>query len=214
MKKNNVKTWKKIVTAAMLTLLTLAFAGCDDTAEESDTAEVVTTTTTVTTEVTTAAEITTTTTAKTTVASSSEETTAETAATAITEETEKAQTAAPQAEPLVEKQKTTTAKPAQQTPVKTTAAPKGHYETVHHEAVTEQVWVEDSPATTKKIFQCSCGAQFFSSEDYFSHVDSIDFSELDKHYNYQFWNEDIPAQGHYETRIVKAAYDEQIWVQD
>lgn len=211
MKNNNVKTWKKLVTAVMLAVLTLAFSGCDNT-EESSTAEVVTTTTTAATETTTTTRMTTTN-AKTTV-TSSETTASETTTTVTTAEAEKAQTTAPLAEPLVEKPKTTTAKPVQQSPAQTTAAPKGHYETVHHEAVTEQVWVEDSPATEKKIFQCSCGAQFFSSEDYFSHVDSIDFSELDKHYNYQFWYEDIPSQGHYETKIIKAAYDEQVWVQD
>lgn len=212
MKKSNVKTWKKLVTAAMLTFLTLAFSGCDNT-EESSTAEVVTTTTTAATETTTTRTTTTTTTAKTTV-TSSETTASETAAMVTTAEAEKPQTAAPQAEPLVEKPKTTTAKPTQQIPAKTTAAPKGHYETVHHEAVTEQVWVEDSPATEKMVVQCRCGLRFSSIGEYDSHSDSVSFEEFDNHCSYQFWYEDIPTQGHYETKIIKAAYDEQVWVQD
>lgn len=215
MKKNNVKTWKKLVTAAMLTLLTLAFAGCDN-AEESSTAEVVTTTTTAATETETTTTTATTTTAKTTV-TSSETTASETAATVTTAEAEKPQTAAPQAEPLVEKPKTTTAKPTQQIPAKTTAAPKGHYETVHHEAVTEQVWVEDSPATTKTVFECYCGAQFDSYESYCAHSEqylNASDDEWELHSAYHFWDEYITAQGHYETKIIKAAYDEQVWVQD
>lgn len=210
MKKNNVKTWKKLVTAAMLTLLTLAFAGCDN-AEESSTAEVVTTTTTAATETTTTTA--TTTTAKTTV-TSSETTASETAATVTTAEAEKPQTAAPQAEPLVEKPKTTTAKPTQQIPAKTTAAPKGHYETVHHEAVTEQVWVEDSPATTKWIYECYCGQKFNSVDEYIAHDKAMGVNGDDSHYGYHFWEETVPATGHYETKIIKAAYDEQVWVQD
>lgn len=212
MKTNKNKIWKTGVIAGMLAALVLAFSACGSEPEDSSTAEVkTTTTTTVTTKATTTVE-TTTTTAKTTTETSEITTTAETTAAETKREPEK-NTAA--AEPMVEKPRATTAKPAQPTPTKkTTAAPKGHYETIHHEAVTQQVWVEDSPAGEKKIFQCRCGLRLNSFDEYVAH----DGAALDKgdntHYSYEFWYEETPAQGHYETQIVKAAYDEQVWVQD
>lgn len=215
MKTNKNKIWKTGVIAGMLAALVLAFSACGSEPEESSTAEAkATTTTTVTTEATTTTSETTTTTEKTTT-ETSESTTAETTTTAATAEAKKEpekNTAA--AEPMVEKPRATTAKPAQPTPTKkTTAAPKGHYETIHHEAVTQQVWVEDSPAGEKKIFQCRCGLRLNSYNEYVAHSDAL-LDDYNEHCTYEFWYEDTPAQGHYETQIVKAAYDEQVWVQD
>ena len=212
MKTNKNKIWKTGVIAGMLAMLVLAFSACGSEPEDSSTAEVKTTTTiTVTTEATTTTVETTTTTAKTTTETSEITTTAEATAAETKREPEK-NTAA--AEPMVEKPRATTAKPAQPTPTKkTTAAPKGHYETIHHEAVTQQVWVEDSPAGEKKIFQCRCGLRLNSYNEYVAHIDAL-LDDYNEHCTYEFWYEDTPAQGHYETQIVKAAYDEQVWVQD
>ena len=216
MKNNKRKVWKTGVIAGMLAMLVLAFSACGSEPEESSTAEAkATTTTTVTTEATTTTTETTTITQKTTT-ETSESTTAEATTTAATAETKREpekNTAA--AEPMVEKPRATTAKPAQPTPTKkTTAASKGHYETIHHEAVTQQVWVEDSPAGEKKIFQCRCGLRLNSFDEYVAHDGAALDKGDDTHYSYEFWYEETPAQGHYETQIVKAAYDEQVWVQD
>ena len=217
MKNNKRKVWKTGVIAGMLAMLVLAFSACGSEPEDSSTAEAkATTTTTVTTEATTITTETTTTTEKTTT-ETSESTTAETTTTAATAEAKKEpekDTAV--AEPVVDKPKATTAKPASPTPVKktTTTAPKGHYETIHHEAVTQQVWVEDSPAGEKTIFQCRCGAKFNSYNEYVAHDDAALEKGDDTHYRYEFWYEEVPAQGHYETQVIQAAYDEQVWVQD
>lgn len=80
--------------------------------------------------------------------------------------------------------------------------------------MTQQVWVEDSPAGEKKIFQCRCGLRLNSFDEYVAHDGAALDKGDDTHYSYEFWYEETPAQGHYETQIVKAAYDEQVWVQD
>ena len=217
MKNNKRKVWKTGMIAGMLTMLVLAYSACGSEPEESSTAEAkATTTTTVTTEATTTTTKTTTTTEKTTT-ETSESTTAETATTAATAEAKKEpEKGTAVAEPVVDKPKATTAKPASPTPAKktTAAAPKGHFETIHHEAVTQQVWVEDSPAGEKKIFQCRCGLRLNSFDEYVAHDGAALDKGDDTHYSYEFWYEETPAQGHYETQIVKAAYDEQVWVQD
>lgn len=215
MKTNKNKIWKTGVIAGMLAALVLAFSACGSEPEDSSTAEVKTTTTiTVTTEATTTTVETTTTTAKTTTETSEITTTAETTAATAAETKREPEKNTAAAEPMVEKPRATTAKPAQPTPTKkTTAAPKGHYETIHHEAVTQQVWVEDSPAGEKKIFQCRCGLRLNSFDEYVAHSDAL-LDDYNEHCTYEFWYEDTPAQGHYETQIVKAAYDEQVWVQD
>lgn len=215
MKTNKNKIWKTGVIAGMLAMLVLAFSACGSEPEDSSTAEVKTTTTiTVTTEATTTTVETTTTTAKTTTETSEITTTAETTAATAAETKREPEKNTAAAEPMVEKPRATTAKPAQPTPTKkTTAAPKGHYETIHHEAVTQQVWVEDSPAGEKKIFQCRCGLRLNSFDEYVAHSSTL-LDNYNEHCTYEFWYEDTPAQGHYETQIVKAAYDEQVWVQD
>ena len=216
MKTNKNKIWKTGVIAGMLAALVLAFSACGSEPEESSTAEAkATTTTTVTTEATTTTTETTTTTKKTTT-ETSESTTAEATTTAATAEAKKEpEKGTAVAEPVVDKPKATTAKPASPTPVKktTAAAPKGHYETIHHEAVTQQVWVEDSPAGEKTIFQCRCGLRLNSFDEYVAHSSTL-LDNYNEHCTYEFWYEEVPAQGHYETQVIQAAYDEQVWVQD
>lgn len=216
MKNNKRKVWKTGMIAGMLTMLVLAFSACGSEPEESSTAEAkATTTTTVTTEATTTTTETTTTTKKTTT-ETSESTTAEATTTAATAEAKKEpEKGTAVAEPVVDKPKATTAKPASPTPVKktTAAAPKGHYETIHHEAVTQQVWVEDSPAGEKTIFQCRCGLRLNSFDEYVAHSSTL-LDNYNEHCTYEFWYEEVPAQGHYETQVIQAAYDEQVWVQD
>ena len=216
MKTNKNKIWKTGVIAGMLAALVLAFSACGSEPEESSTAEAkATTTTTVTTEATTPTTDTTTTTEKTTT-ETSESTTAETTTTAATAEAKKEpEKGTAVAEPVVDKPKATTAKPASPTPVKkTTAAPKGHYKTIHHEAVTQQVWVEDSPAGEKEVIECRCGLRLKSFDDWCSHDKTLSMNGDDNHYSYRVYYEDTPAQGHYETQVIQAAYDEQVWVQD
>ena len=217
MKNNKRKVWKTGMIAGMLTMLVLAFSACGSEPEESSTAEAkATTTTTVTTEATTTTTKTTTTTEKTTT-ETSESTTAETATTAATAEAKKEpEKGTAVAEPVVDKPKATTAKPASPTPAKktTAAAPKGHYETIHHEAVTQKVWVEDSPAGEKEVIECRCGVKFNSYNEYVAHDDAAFDKGDDTHYSYRVYYEDTPAQGHYETQVIQAAYDEQVWVQD
>lgn len=216
MKTNKNKIWKTGVIAGMLAMLVLAFSACGSEPEESSTAEAkATTTTTVTTEATTTTTETTTTTKKTTT-ETSESTTAEATTTAATAEAKKEpEKGTAVAEPVVDNPKATTAKPASPTPVKktTAAAPKGHYETIHHEAVTQQVWVEDSPAGEKTIFQCRCGLRLNSFDEYVAHSSTL-LDNYNEHCTYEFWYEEVPAQGHYETQVIQAAYDEQVWVQD
>ena len=216
MKTNKNKIWKTGVIAGMLTALVLAFSACGSEPEDSSTAEAkATTTTTVTTEATTTTTETTTTTKKTTT-ETSESTTAEATTTAATAEAKKEpEKGTAVAEPVVDKPKATTAKPASPTPVKkTTAAPKGHYKTIHHEAVTQQVWVEDSPAGEKEVIECRCGLRLKSFDDWCSHDKTLSMNGDDNHYSYRVYYEDTPAQGHYETQVIQAAYDEQVWVQD
>ena len=216
MKNNKRKVWKTGVIAGMLAMLVLAFSACGSEPEDNSTAEArATTTTTVTTEATTITTETTTTTEKTTT-ETSESTTAEATTTASTAEAKKEpEKGTAVAEPVVDKPKATTAKPASPTPAKkTTAAPKGHYETIHHEAVTQQVWVEDSPAGEKEVIECRCGVKFNSYNEYVAHDDAAFDKGDDTHYSYRVYYEDTPAQGHYETQVIQAAYDEQVWVQD
>lgn len=215
MKNNKRKVWKTGVIAGMLAMLVLAFSACGSEPEESSTAEAkATTTTTVTTEVTTTTTKTTTTTEKTTT-ETSESTTAETTTASTAEAKKEPEKGTAVAEPVVDKPKATTAKPASPTPAKkTTAAPKGHYETIHHEAVTQQVWVEDSPAGEKEVIECRCGLRLKSFDDWCSHDKTLSMNGDDNHYSYRVYYEDTPAQGHYETQVIQAAYDEQVWVQD
>lgn len=215
MKNNKRKVWKTGVIAGMLAMLVLAFSACGSEPEESSTAEAkATTTTTVTTEVTTTTTKTTTTTEKTTT-ETSESTTAETTTASTAEAKKEPEKGTAVAEPVVDKPKATTAKPASPTPAKkTTAAPKGHYETIHHEAVTQQVWVEDSPAGEKEVIECRCGLRLKSFDDWCSHDTQAYLNGDDTHYSYRVYYEDTPAQGHYETQVIQAAYDEQVWVQD
>lgn len=224
---------KSVWIIAALAMLTLGFTACGgEKTTENDTADPKVTTTTsvsvVTEESATTTEkasATTKTVTTTTVSATKESvTTAATTAKPADAAQEKTPTVQPTShqeetvdhtpKPTV---KTTTAKPTPKPTVKTTAAPKGHYETIHHDAVTQQVWVEDAPAATKTIYECYCGKQFDSSEERTNHakqyIGSSD-EEWELHSGYHFWYENVPAQGHYETKVIQEAYDEQIWVWD
>ncbi len=81
-------------------------------------------------------------------------------------------------------------------------------------AVTEQVWVEDSPAEVHYKIVCRCGKEFNNYDEYVIHDDTALDNGDDTHYSYQNIPYETPAQGHYETKVIQAAYDEQVWVQD
>ena len=233
--------WKIAVLAAIAAVICLAAAACGNaatkevsepisTAATTEIAEVTAETTESTAETTeTTSSVTTTTTKATT-----SKTTADPKTTA-TKSTKTAKAAEPAAEKktaAAPKQNTsapkkTTAKP-QQTPVKTTAAKKGHYETVHHDAVIEDVWVVDIPAGSQidpdlnckmhTVYECYCGQRFSSYDEYDAHSDyySIGTSEeiFKQHCGYWFWYVSDEDYGHYEKDIVKNEYDEQVWVED
>lgn len=98
--------------------------------------------------------------------------------------------------------------------------------TVHHEAVTEQVKVIDQPATegwleqgsSYGVYVCSCGAKFPDSTSLIAHskpfiLDSIPghgSSRTETVYNDPIWHEGTPEVSHYETRVVRDAWDETI----
>lgn len=222
--------WKIAVLAAIAAVICLAAAACGNaatkevsepisTAATTEIAEVTAETTESTAETTeTTSSVTTTTTKATT-----SKTTADPKTTA-TKSTKTAKAAEPAAEKktaAAPKQNTsapkkTTAKP-QQTPVKTTAAKKGHYETVHHDAVTEQVWVVDTASSEQEVLECYCGVRWYG-DDAFDKWNAHDTEAYlngdDSHGGYRVWYETISEQGHYETKVVQSAYDEQVWVQD
>lgn len=105
-------------------------------------------------------------------------------------------------------------------------------EVVHHDAVTEQVWVVDEAAwdetvnktETKEVskYECRCGQVFNTEDDWWSHVMSFDFEEGAT--NHSGWTSVTVTEevvvgtetihhdevGHYETRTVTEAYDETV----
>ena len=107
-------------------------------------------------------------------------------------------------------------------------------ETVHHDAVTEQVWVVDEPAWDETVdkteekqvqkYQCRCGEIFDSGDAWDAHWASFDWeTAADYHdgwtsvYVYEtvvVGTETIHHDevGHYETKTVTEAYDEEVVV--
>lgn len=94
-------------------------------------------------------------------------------------------------------------------------------EIVHHEAVTDEVKVVDQPATeghyeggTYPVVVCVCGAEFTSADAYYAHAHEggIDahggFS--DSYRSNQVWVEGSPEIAHYETRVLRDAWDEEV----
>lgn len=102
------------------------------------------------------------------------------------------------------------------------------YKTVHHEAVTEQVWVVDEAAysyeepvyeTHDRTICNTCGADI--TNDLVSHGKSHMLNDE----NFSYHNElvqiqtgtkkvNVPEQGHYETKTIKEAYDEKVLVKE
>lgn len=102
------------------------------------------------------------------------------------------------------------------------------YKTVHHEAVTEQVWVVDEAAysyeepvyeTVGAVICNTCGADItnnknahgeshmLNDENFSYHVESKQVQSGTKTVN-------VPEQGHYETKTIKEAYDEKVLVKE
>ncbi len=88
--------------------------------------------------------------------------------------------------------------------------------TVHHDAVTEQVWVQDSEAWDEAVYStkivCGCGAQFDSVEG----ANGWEYhSAFGCPYGYSVQSVQTgtirhEATGHYETKVIQQAYDETV----
>ena len=93
-------------------------------------------------------------------------------------------------------------------------------QTVHHEAVTEEVKVVDQPATeghfeggTYPVVVCRCGAEFTSAADYYAHSEASGEGHggfTDSTRSNQVWVEGGPEIAHYETRVLRDAWDEEV----
>lgn len=93
-------------------------------------------------------------------------------------------------------------------------------QTVHHEAVTEEVKVVDQPAIeghfeggTYPVVVCRCGAEFTSAADYYAHSEASGEGHggfTDSTRSDQVWVEGSPEIAHYETRVLRDAWDEQV----
>lgn len=111
-------------------------------------------------------------------------------------------------------------------------------ETVHHDAVTEQVWVVDQPAWDETVekteekqvekCQCRCGAIFDSDDEWFAHSEAIlDADDQNGTNEWQYhtgWSATFVYEevvvgtetvhhdevGHYETKTVTEAWDETV----
>ena len=93
-------------------------------------------------------------------------------------------------------------------------------ETVHHEAVTEQVKVIDQPGTeghfeggSYPVVVCRCGEEFTTAESYYAHSEGLGFGHggfTDSIRSNQVWVEGTPEISHYETVVVQDAWDEAI----
>ena len=98
--------------------------------------------------------------------------------------------------------------------------------TVHHEAVTEQVKIIDQPATEGwwedgggySVHVCECGAEFYSASDLTAHATPFIINFIPGHssgrvktvHNDPIWHEGTPEVSHYETRVVRDAWDETV----
>ena len=103
-------------------------------------------------------------------------------------------------------------------------------EVVHHDAVTEEVWVVDEAAWDETVnktenqqvrkYQCSCGQVFDSTSDWENHVFANE-DNIDAHISWSsiYVDEEVVVGtetihhdevGHYETRTVTEAYDETV----
>lgn len=94
-------------------------------------------------------------------------------------------------------------------------------EIIHHEAVTEEVKVVDVPATeghfeggSYEVMICRCGGEFTSYDGWLTHAHA---GGSDEHSGFttdvrcdQVWVEGTPEVSHYETRVISAAWDEEL----
>lgn len=85
------------------------------------------------------------------------------------------------------------------------------FQVVHHDAVTQQVWIEDSAAWDEVIYEwrtiCNgCGA------DITGNVEHTLWCGTGSYHNEQIQTGTVhhEATGHYETQVVQAAYDETV----
>ena len=93
-------------------------------------------------------------------------------------------------------------------------------ETIHHDAVTEQVKVIDQPGTeghfeggSYPVMVCRCGEEFTTAEAYYAHSEGLGFGHggfTDGIRSNQVWVEGTPEIFHYETVVVQDAWDEEI----
>ena len=112
------------------------------------------------------------------------------------------------------------------------------YKTVHHDAVTQQVWIVDQAAWDEPVYEerpvyetygvnvCNvCGTELFTSQELNAHGEThIDWETMTNPFSYhyeerqrQVGTETVQVGtahheevGHWETQIVAAAYDEQV----
>ena len=94
------------------------------------------------------------------------------------------------------------------------------YSSVPHDAVTEEAWVVDQSAYDEPVYQpmicCRCGATFGSWDAYVAHSDSyIDTPDWSNHSSCSSGEaivgyEHHDENGHWETRLVQDAYEEQV----
>ena len=103
--------------------------------------------------------------------------------------------------------------------------------TVHHEAVTEEVWVVDQEAWDETVplyetiqtekCRCRCGMLFDSAEEQWAHAESFSDEEWEQHAGWtsEVVTEEVPAgeevihhpeEGHWEVRTIQEAWDEAV----
>lgn len=114
-----------------------------------------------------------------------------------------------------------TSKPQPETQPPQTQAPETQHThtwvaqttTVHHDAVTEQVWVQDSAAWDEPVYGtkvvCGCGAIFDNDNQWEQHsIDGCPYGYSVQ--SVQTGTVHHEATGHYETKVVQDAYDETV----
>lgn len=95
------------------------------------------------------------------------------------------------------------------------------YKTVHHDAVTEQNWVVDTPAYDSQEYdgtyraRCRCGTEFDTIPGWQQHaISHFDLPDESEHSSYSWVPHTVtthhPEVGHYETVTVTPAWDEQV----
>lgn len=103
--------------------------------------------------------------------------------------------------------------------------------TVHHEAVTEEVWVVDREAWDETVplyetiqtekCRCRCGMLFDTAEEQWAHAESFSDEEWEQHAGWtsEVVTEEVPAgeevihhpeEGHWEVRTIQEAWDEAV----